>query len=29
MNEKQASVAARIAELGHLPMAELWVIWDR
>jgi hypothetical protein len=29
MNDKQASVAARIAELGHLPMAELWVIWDR
>ncbi|WP_240127121.1 DUF2924 domain-containing protein [Thermomonas alba] len=29
MNDKQASVAARIAELGHLPMAELWAIWDR
>jgi len=29
MNDKQASVAARIAELGHLPMAELWVLWDR
>jgi hypothetical protein len=29
MNEKQASVAARIAELGHLPMAELWAQWDR
>ena len=29
MNEKQASVAARIAELSHLPMAELWVLWDR
>lgn len=29
MNENQASIAARIAELGHLPMAELWVLWDR
>jgi Protein of unknown function (DUF2924). len=29
MNEKEVSVAARIAELGHLPMAELWVLWDR
>lgn len=29
MNEKQASVAAQIAELGHMPMAKLWVIWDR
>ncbi|MBN9462219.1 MAG: DUF2924 domain-containing protein [Burkholderiales bacterium] len=29
MNEKQASVAARIAELSCLPMAELWSLWDR
>jgi hypothetical protein len=29
MNEKQASVAARVAELGCLPMAELWKLWDR
>ena len=29
MNEKQASVAARIAELSCLPMAELWTVWDR
>ncbi|MCK6431725.1 MAG: DUF2924 domain-containing protein [Burkholderiaceae bacterium] len=29
MNENQASIAARIAELGHLPMAELWTLWDR
>ncbi|WP_374338525.1 DUF2924 domain-containing protein [Leeia sp.] len=29
MNEKQASVAARIAELASLPIAELWLIWDR
>lgn len=29
MNDKHASVAARIAELGHLPMAELWTLWDR
>jgi hypothetical protein len=29
MNDKRASVAARIAELGHLPMAELWTLWDR
>ena len=29
MNEKSASIAARIADLGHLPMAELWVLWDR
>jgi hypothetical protein len=28
MNEKQASVAAQIAELACLPMAELWTIWD-
>ena len=29
MNEKQASVAARIAELATLPMSELWTVWDR
>jgi hypothetical protein len=29
MNEKQASVAARIAELTTLPMPELWTVWDR
>ena len=29
MNEKSASIAAQIADLGHLPMAELWVLWDR
>lgn len=29
MNEKSASIAAQIAGLGHLPMAELWVLWDR
>ena len=29
MNEKQASVAARIAELACLPMSELWTVWDR
>ena len=29
MNEKHVCVAAQIAELGHLPMAELWAIWDR
>lgn len=29
MNEKQASVAARIAELACLPMSELWMVWDR
>lgn len=29
MSEKSASIAARIADLGHLPMAELWVLWDR
>ena len=29
MNEKQASVAARIAELPRLPIAELWAVWDR
>ena len=29
MNEKQASVAARIADLACLPMSELWSLWDR
>ena len=29
MNEKQASVAARIAELACLPMSELWTVWDQ
>ena len=29
MNEKQASVAARIAELACLPMSDLWTVWDR
>ena len=29
MNEKSASIAAQIADLGHLPMADLWVLWDR
>ena len=29
MNEKQASVAARIAELSSLPITELWPVWDR
>ncbi len=29
MNEKQASVAARISELATLPMPELWTVWDR
>ncbi|WP_449413185.1 DUF2924 domain-containing protein [Pandoraea soli] len=29
MNEKQASVAARITELAYLPMAELWSLWDQ
>lgn len=29
INEKQASVAARIAELACLPMSELWTVWDR
>jgi hypothetical protein len=28
-NEKQASAAARIAELSSLPIAELWPVWDR
>lgn len=29
MNQKQASISARIAELASLPIAELWLIWDR
>jgi hypothetical protein len=29
MNEKQASIAARIAELSTLPMPDLWLRWDR
>ena len=29
MNEKQASIAAQIADLSRLPIAELWPIWDR
>lgn len=29
MNEQQASVAARITELGSLPMTDLWTLWDR
>lgn len=29
MNDQQASVAARIAELSRLPIAELWPLWDR
>ena len=29
MNEKQASVAARVAELSCLPMSELWTVWDQ
>ena len=29
MNEKQASVAAQIAALSNLPIAELWPVWDR
>ncbi|MDC7707217.1 DUF2924 domain-containing protein [Vogesella indigofera] len=29
MNDQQASVAARIAELSSLPIAELWPLWDR
>ena len=27
MNDKQASVAARVAELSCLPMSELWTVW--
>ena len=29
MNDKQASVAARVAELACMPMSELWTVWDR
>lgn len=29
MNDHQSSVAARIAELSSLPIAELWPLWDR
>lgn len=29
MNENPSSIAAQIADLGHLPMAELWTLWDR
>ena len=29
MNDKQASVAARVAELSCLPMSELWTVWDQ
>ena len=29
MNDKQASMAARIADLSRLPTAEVWVLWDR
>ena len=29
MNERQASMAARIADLSRLPTAEVWVLWDR
>lgn len=29
MNEKQASISAQIADLARLPIAELWLIWDR
>ena len=29
MNDKQVSVAARIAELSRLPTGDLWVVWDR
>lgn len=29
MNEKQASAAARIAQLSSLPIAELWSVWDQ
>ena len=29
MNPKAASVAARIAELPHLSMSDLWLLWDR
>ena len=29
MNDKHASVAARVAELSCLPMSELWTVWDQ
>lgn len=29
MNDKQALVAARVAELSCLPMSELWTVWDQ
>ena len=29
MNETQTPVAARLAALPQLPMAELWTLWDR
>ena len=29
MNDKQASMAARIADLSQLPTAEVWDLWDR
>ncbi len=29
MNEKQASIAAQIADLARLPITELWPVWDR
>ncbi|MBK9657053.1 MAG: DUF2924 domain-containing protein [Rhodanobacteraceae bacterium] len=29
MNDKQATMAARIADLSRLPTAEVWVLWDR
>ncbi|MBU9608216.1 DUF2924 domain-containing protein [Burkholderia multivorans] len=29
MNDKQASVAARIADLSRMPIAELWTVWDQ
>ena len=29
MNEKQASISAQIADLARMPIAELWLIWDR
>jgi len=28
-NDLQASIAAQVAGLPHLPMQELWVLWDR
>jgi Protein of unknown function (DUF2924) len=29
MNEKQASVAAQIAQISRLSITELWPVWDR